>query len=148
MKNKDCHIVEHNLFDYLENRLSGESRRDVEAHLSGCESCRELVDSIESVENIIRKARSAETDPFVATRIIQHIENTLEPVKHKHSGAIRPVLLALTLACAVATGFFIGKINSERLQGYAENQSQVENLKTELFIHDFIDEDKTLQVNK
>jgi predicted anti-sigma-YlaC factor YlaD len=144
----DCSIVQHNLFDYMENKLSPDIRRDFEAHLSVCHSCTQIFTALQSMETAIEKSKKTETDPFIETRIIQRIENELTKHKNKRILSFRPILVTLTLICAIAMGFAIGKINSDRMKGSVEVQNQIENLKTELFIHDFIDENKTLLVNK
>jgi hypothetical protein len=148
MKNLDCSIVELNLFDYLENKLQPNIRNAFEAHISVCPSCNKLLIGIQSIDVIIEKARMAEPDPFASTRIIQRIENELTKHENKRVRALRPILVTFTIICAIAMGFAIGKSRFDRVSGYADNQNQIENLKTELFIHDFIDENRTILINK
>lgn len=144
----DCKIVHHYLIDYQENNLQGGIKLDIEAHFSECESCRQLLTGFQSVEAIIEKARNADPNPYMATRIVQHIENELSTYKRTGIFVLRPILLTSTVISAIAIGILIGKVNSERISGNDENPSQIENLKTELFIHDFIDENKTLLVKE
>jgi hypothetical protein len=116
--------------------------------VTGCEACKQLLDGFVAVSATIEKARAAEPGPFVITRIRQHIESELTKPEIKPSYALRPILLTLTMLCAIAAGIAIGKVNSDRISGYDEYQSQIEDLKTDLFIHDFIDENKTLVINE
>lgn len=144
----DCKIVHHNLLDYLENNLQPGTKKDIEAHISECESCRGLVSGFQSVEAIIEKTKETDPNPFMATRIVQYIENELTNYERNRVSVLRPILVTSTVLCAIAIGVLIGKVNSDRLIVKDENQSQIENLKTELFIHDFIDENKTLLVKE
>lgn len=144
----DCSDVHRNLIAYRENDLQPVIRKDIEAHLSGCESCRKLVTGFESVEKIIEQARVVEPNPFMTTRIIHHIENNLEKAPVKHGLIIRPILVTLVILGAIAIGYTIGKNGFDRINIVDENKSQLEQLKTELYIHDFIDESNTLLINE
>lgn len=144
----DCSIVQHNLFAYREDDLQPDIKKDFEAHLSGCESCRRLLTDFQSVEIIIEKARAAEPNPFLATRIIQFIENNQLSKSRKRAFILRPILVTLTIAGAIVLGFTIGKSGYDRISGDDKNANLIENLKTELYIHDFIDENNILLVNE
>jgi predicted anti-sigma-YlaC factor YlaD len=144
----DCKIVQHNLFAYLDDELRPDIKRDVEAHLSGCDSCKQLLANFLSVETIIEKSKAAEPNPFMATRIIHHIEDNLISRKSRKVFVLRPILVTLTVTGAIVLGFTIGKSGYDRINGVDNNAEQIENLKTELHIHDFIDENNTLLVNE
>jgi len=144
----DCRIVQHNLFTYRENDLPPGITRDIEAHISECESCKKLLAGFQSVETLIEKDRAAEPNPFIATRIILYIENDLARQSKKRGLILRPILVTLTVLGAVALGYTIGKSGFDRIIGPVDNNNQIENLKTELYIHDFIDENTTLIINE
>jgi predicted anti-sigma-YlaC factor YlaD len=144
----DCSIVQHNLFAYSEDDLQPDIKRDFEAHLSECESCKQLLSDFKSLEAIIEKNRTAEPNPFMATRIIQYIEDNPISSGRKRVFELRPILVTLTVAGAIVLGFTIGKSGYDRINGNDNNTNQIENLKTELYIHDFIDENNTLLVNE
>ena len=144
----DCKIVHRHLIAYQEDNLQTDIRRAFDAHLSECNSCKNLLCGIQSVEAIIDKAKAADPNPFMTTRIIQHIENELKDREKNQGLALRPILATLTVLCAIVMGYAIGKSSFDRVNGYDNNKNQIENLKTGLFIHDFIDENKTLFVNE
>jgi len=148
MRNMDCKIVHQHLIDYQENNLQRGLKQDIEAHLSECGSCRRLLTGFQSVEAIIEKAKKTDPHPYISTRIVQHIENELSTYKRTRIPVLRPIMLTSTVISAIAIGILIGKVNSDRIGGNDENQDQIENLRTELFIHDFIDENKTLLVKE
>jgi predicted anti-sigma-YlaC factor YlaD len=143
----DCSTVQHNLFAYLEDNLPCDIKREIEAHLSDCESCKQIFTGFRSIEAIMAKTRTVDPDPFVTTRIIQRIENELTGRWKKRAFILRPILVMLTVAGAIVIGYTVGKSRFERINGFDENQDQIENLKTGLFIHDFIDENNTISVN-
>jgi predicted anti-sigma-YlaC factor YlaD len=144
----DCSIVQHNLFAYREDGLPPDIKRDFEAHLSECESCKLLLSGFKSMEAVIEKAKIADPNPFVTTRIIQHIEDELTSKDKKRGFVLRPILLTLTVLGAVVLGFTIGKSGYDRISGNEKNINLIENLKTELHIPDFVDENNALPVNE
>jgi predicted anti-sigma-YlaC factor YlaD len=144
----ECRIVQHNLFTYHEGHLAPGLKKDIEAHLSECGSCKQLLTGIQAMEAAIENSKAAEPNPYITTRIMQHIDNELINPEIKHFFVLRPILLTLTALCAIAVGIVIGKSSFDRISVNDENQNQIENLKAELFIHDFIDENKTLLVTE
>jgi len=46
---KTCEIVENNLTEYVDGKLSEELRAEIEVHISECEACRELAESFRVV---------------------------------------------------------------------------------------------------
>jgi predicted anti-sigma-YlaC factor YlaD len=144
----DCNIVHHNLFAYRENDLEPGIKGKFEAHIAECESCKKLLAGFQSMEALIEKARTAEPNPFIATRIIDHIEKDLAGQPKSQGFVLRPILVTLTVLGAIALGYTIGKNGFDRIIGPVENINQIENLKTELYIHDFIDENTTLLINE
>jgi len=144
----DCKIVHRHLIAYQEDNLQPGFKSNLEAHFLECTSCKQLLAGIQSVEAIIDKAKAADPNPFMTTRIIQHIENELTGRGIKQDLALRPIFVTLTVICAMVMGYAIGKSSFDRVNGYDNNKNQIENLKTGLFIHDFIDENKTLFVNE
>jgi len=146
--NMECRIVQRNLFTYHEGLLAPELKKDIEAHLSECGSCKQLLTGIQAMETAIENSKTAEPDPHITTRILQHIDNELLNPEIKHFFVMRPILITLTALCAIAAGIVIGKSSFERISMHNENQNQIESLKAELYIHDFIDENKTLLVTE
>jgi predicted anti-sigma-YlaC factor YlaD len=144
----DCSFVQHNLVAYRDNNLQPGIRRDIESHLSGCDSCKKLLAGLDVVEKVIEEAKAAEPSPFAATRIISHIENNIEKKAEKRRLFFRPVLVTLAVLGAIALGFTIGKSGFNRINGTVDNKNRIETLKSDLYIHDFIEEDNTLLINE
>jgi hypothetical protein len=144
----DCSFVRHNLIAYRESNLPLDVRMEIETHLSGCESCRKILAGWEYLERAIEQKKATEPIPFAATRIIRHIEDNLEKRSGKKVLVFRPILVTLAALGAIALGFTIGKSEFKRINGTNENKSQIETLKSDLYIRDFIEEDNTLLINE
>jgi predicted anti-sigma-YlaC factor YlaD len=144
----DCSFVHNNLIAYRENNLQPDIRKDIESHLPGCGSCRKLLTALDSVEKVIEQTKAAEPNPFAVTRIIRYIENNLEKKDTKRGLVFRPILVTLAALGAIALGYTIGKSGFDRINGPVENKTQIETLKSDLYIHDFIEEDNTLLINE
>lgn len=144
----DCNIVQHNLVAYRDKNLQPGIRRDIESHLSGCDSCKSLLAGLDVVEKVIEDAKAAEPNPFAATRIISHIENSIGKKTEKHGLVFRPVIVSLAVVGAIALGYTIGKSGFFRINGTVDNKTRIETLKSDLYIHDFIEEDNTLVINE
>jgi hypothetical protein len=56
--------------DYLEGLLEASQRIEVEAHLSGCAECRELVDDVRRGLALCRTAELAEPKPWLISKIM------------------------------------------------------------------------------
>jgi len=143
----DCTFVRSNLFSYQEQQLFGKELIEFEDHLHSCEECYRIVSEFQSVTSLIDKKKSIETNPFIRTRILQSIETRR---KEAGKGAkpftlriLRPISLSFVLLIAIVLGFSIGKQKETRLSNFDNHQIDLQALKTELNIPDFIDEDKT-----
>lgn len=104
----------------------------------------------EQMNRIIEAEKLAEPSPFLEARIL----HSMESLNEKPSGLFRingvilkPVLATLLVLLAVFTGFFAGRhnISSQREAAYADRLST---MKTELFISEINDEDKSLELYK
>ena len=97
--------------------------------------------------HFIEQEKRLEPNPFMATRILQHIESILES---RNRGKIfrpfrilQPLMVAISFFLAIFIGYVVGKqggINNN--EGSKEPQT-IEIVKSELFINDFMDDDKT-----
>ena len=143
----DCAFVRNNLFSYQEQQLSDKELNEIEDHLHSCDECSRLVSEFQSITNLIDKKKSLETNPFIRTHIIQSIESQMrKPVKEPSlffQSILRPILLSFILLLAIVIGFSIGKQKETRFSDTKTHQNDLQAMKTELNIPDFIDEDKT-----
>jgi hypothetical protein len=102
----------------------------------------------EVFERFLQQEKSLEPNAFAGTRILQYIESEFEPGKsrrfHNYTGIFQPLLLSTALIFAVLLGYFFGKQEAKNNFTESSASNSLEVIKSELFIHDFIDDDKTL----
>lgn len=57
--------------DYLEGRLEGSQRTEVEAHLAGCPECKAMVEDLRQALALCRSAEDLEAPPWLVLRIMR-----------------------------------------------------------------------------
>ena len=143
----DCRDFQNNLFAYMEGELTHEFRDAMAEHTMLCGSCSRLLAGFLAIERAIELDKAQEPNPFFATRILQQLAND----KKKHGlftfPVLRPVMLTLALLAALMTGFFIGNHGMSRKSQVSFENNQIEVLKSDFHVHDFVDEDITLLTN-
>jgi len=142
----DCLFVRDHLFSYQEQQLSGEEQKEFEEHLHSCEECNRIANGFQSVATIMDKKKSVEPNPFIRTRTIQRIESALEKANEPRyplfRRSLQPVLISILLMIALAIGFSVGKKLDTTLSMNNDHHQEIQKMKSELFIQDFIDEDE------
>ena len=142
----DCSYIRSTLFSYQEKQLSDKECKEFEDHLHTCEECSRIVSEFQSVTSLIDKKKSIETNPFIRTRILQRIESQMsESGKEANlfiQRILRPISLSFVLLIAIVIGFSIGKQKEIRFSDTNNHQNDLQAMKTELNIPDFIDEDE------
>lgn len=144
----DCSFIRNNLFSYREKQLSGTDYKEFEDHLHSCNACSLVVSEFQSVISFMDEKKAVEPNPYISTRIIQRIESQIEGAKNK-SGPffqriLQPVLLSFLLLVAVVIGFSIVQQKEMRYSENTIHQKDIQAMKSDLYIPDFIDEDNTL----
>jgi hypothetical protein len=143
----DCTDVKKYLMDYSDGGLSPELENAIDEHAGHCGSCAGLLAGYKTLEAAISGQKSKAPLPFAATRILQRLENEADSHNRIALTVLRPVLITLALLVALMAGFLIGNAGYSRIVAPETGTSRVETLKSELFIHDFVDEDITLVAN-
>ena len=140
----DCLFVRDHLFSYLEAQLPGEEKAAFEEHLHACDVCSRLTSGFKSVVSSIENKRAEDPDPFIRTRTIQRIENELERSGEKSNSLFRrslqPVMFSVLFVIAVGVGFFIGNKIDHAFYVSHDHDRKIQEMKSDLFIEDFIDE--------
>lgn len=147
----DCTFIQNNLFAIAENHLTEAEMSGVKEHLSACANCAASVASFASLFELIERDRKAEFNPFLSTRILQKMENrSVRPgrgVLLLMPGALRPLLAAVLIILAVFTGFLAGK-QGKHLSEAPAYRNDLKTMKSDLFISELNDEDKTVELYK
>lgn len=105
-----------------------------------------------ALDRFFTQEKRLDPNPFMATRILQHIESTLKSREQRHSflssDKLRPVLIGISFLTAIFIGIFAGRQGSNSYTAQTENSDRIEMLKSQLFIQDFMDDDKTFLDNQ
>jgi predicted anti-sigma-YlaC factor YlaD len=147
----DCTFVRKNIFSYIEEDLPGEIRHDVEEHLHSCKECSGIVSEFQSLSSLITKTKAAEPNPFTVTRILQRIET--EIAEHSNEPrtflfrVIRPISFSFMFILAIVIGFALGKQNGTSFSNAKNTPNDLQTLKSDLNIPDFIDEENIISDN-
>jgi Putative zinc-finger len=79
--------------DYLEGQLVAARQAEVEAHLAGCEACRELVADLRHALELCRSAEQLEPAPWLVSRIMRATVGERKPtLRERWQGFFQPVL--------------------------------------------------------
>jgi len=142
----DCSFIRNNLFSYQERQLSDKEYKKFKDHLHSCEECSRIISDFQSVTSIIDKKKAEEPNPFIRTRILQRIESEIEGVREKPNPffqrILQPISLSLFLLIAIIIGFSTVKQKVTRYSDNIIHQKDIQVMKSDLKIQDFIDEDK------
>ena len=143
----DCKEFQNSLFAAEEKELSPGTRGEMERHIMGCESCARLRDGFHAFERAIDAEKALEPSPFVTTRIMQRLENGQVKRWQLTFPVMRPAIITFLLLAALVTGFLVGNHGTTRKSQVASGTNQVEILRSELYVVDFVEEDNTLLTN-
>lgn len=139
-----CKDFQDHLLDYTEGNLPEDMLRTMEAHTGSCSSCAVLLDKFREVAGSIALEKQTLPDPFTATRIVQRLENAAAGPVKRNFPALRPILVTFGLLAALAAGFLVGNAGASRKTDTGVENTQLQMLKTNFFVQDFVDEDITL----
>lgn len=123
---------------HLEGALSETQRRQVEAHLSGCDECRAAARRLEQLYRDAAAGAAITAPPYLWTRV-QNRLNAAEAARRRRllsSGVplLRPLLMTAMLILAIGLGLYLGA--SEQLQ---QPQTGVETVLKADFYTDALD---------
>lgn len=83
------------------------------------------------IGELVRQARNQEPSPFLATRILQRIENEFSAPNTKRGTVFYPVLRPVAITLALAFGILIGAITAKNnLNDQQDNSLRTENLES------------------
>lgn len=147
----NCEFIKNNLFAIAEKQLPDEEYKAVLAHAASCGDCSSKLASFISLMDVIEKEKSTKLNPFLAARILQKMEthgvSESKGIFLRIPGVLQPVFAVALIMLAVLTGFLAGRQGS--LAGReAGNKNDLSVMKSDLFISDLNDEDKTVELYK
>lgn len=108
---------------YISESLHGDVKSDVRTHLDGCQKCSKLYTVLLLSNKIISQEREIKSNPFLATRVMTHIESEEAfTSKLRSFGLVRilqPVFLSAFIVLALFIGIYAG--NSYQPKTMAQN---------------------------
>lgn len=144
----NCKTVTENTWLYLEKSLSSEQAREFDEHLASCSNCQTKIGAFKQFEYAIAQTKQAKPNPFIATQIMSRVELELE-VKDKTRAFmpawfLRPALVSLGILFGITIGFFGAYHKAKQTVNITVQDREIQSIKSELFISDLLDEDKSL----
>jgi predicted anti-sigma-YlaC factor YlaD len=110
----NCQLCQKESEAYLGGGLPSVTRTQVEDHLGECKDCAEYYNLQALAESVINSEKELLPNPFLQTRIMARIEeleistNRVIPV---YVRALRPAIIAISMAAAVFFGVTMGNIS-------------------------------------
>lgn len=102
------------------------------------------------LEQLINREKQKEGNPFVQTRILQHINHQLAETHREKTPvwvrALQPVVVSVALIAGIMIGHYTA--NPDSPESSAQNQEVHQQLKNDLFISDITMEDQVLTLNE
>lgn len=137
----DCKTFQNKLLAYDEGSFESGSLQQMEEHALVCRKCASLLADYRRMEAAIAAEKNIQPNPFAGTRIMQYIENHQAKEPAKTMRILQPLAATLALFLALSLGFLIGSYGIDRIQGNPLPSHEIELLKDNLFIPQFMDED-------
>ncbi|HEX3255614.1 MAG TPA: zf-HC2 domain-containing protein [Gaiellaceae bacterium] len=111
----ETHPDDSELFDYVENDLSGERRGEIEAHLAGCSVCSEQVELVTMGRDALHDAQFMHLPARRAEGVLMNLPTQArEPGKRR---ALTPKQLIAVLTPVIAVAAVIGVLSSNGTPG-------------------------------
>lgn len=137
----ECKEFREHLEEYTAGAAGVPLEEKMKEHAAGCGECHVLLSSWLLLEEGIAAEKSRKPNPFAATRILQHIEEHVARRPWWEGAFFRPVFTTMLLIAALALGFLLGSQGpGERAAGEG-GTGEVQELREQLFISDFLHED-------
>jgi anti-sigma factor RsiW len=148
----DCQTFHKNIFAFREGSLPEELGAAVRVHMDTCAACSLLLIEFDAIAVVMDEEKSAEPNPYAATRILQRLEHELEKSDRPRQGAwlrvLQPVAVTAALLCGILIGSYTARKGNMPGGPSLKSTENIEFLRSNLFISEFTDEDKILVLNK
>lgn len=104
----DCTTCQQHFEAYFNGTLSEPMHHEMTVHLSTCQSCAETYSMWQKLEQVIIEEKSTSSNPYLATRVMAHIERLSKAEKVDPIAAKQKIFKPVTVALIVATAIFLG----------------------------------------
>lgn len=135
---------------WLENRLSRGDAGVLQQHLEHCADCRRLAGEFRETESLIAHDRGLQPNPFVSTRIMQHLDAHLHTKKSRPLELlvrlVQPAILSAALAIAVLAGIYLGRHETRQYSEATRRPENIREMQASFFISDLTTEDQAVSL--
>jgi predicted anti-sigma-YlaC factor YlaD len=115
----NCQLCQEKMEAYRGKELPEDMMTHVKEHLDGCSECSGVYRMMIIAESVMESEKENTPDPFLATRVMAHIEQPDEQTEKEtvFSRVLRPALITVSLAAALFFGILLGSIPSSSSTG-------------------------------
>jgi predicted anti-sigma-YlaC factor YlaD len=109
----NCKLCQQELEAYLEGRMPEGLKAQVETHLANCVECKTKYQLISIAEKTIKDEKQLEVNPFIATRVMNSIEELEKKEEFRapaYQKVLKPILIGFSIAVAILIGVLEGGI--------------------------------------
>ncbi len=103
----NCSSCQKQLESYIKGNLSGDIQKNLKTHLEECEECHKVYTAMVISDKVINQEKELKANPFISTRIMEHI-NQQEEVNVSRSFGWSRVFQPMLLTASVALALYIG----------------------------------------
>ncbi len=103
----NCSSCQKQLESFIAGSLSGDIQENLKIHLEECEECHRVYTAMVISNKVISQEKELKANPFISTRIMEHI-NQQEEVSVSRSFGWSRVLQPMLLTASVALALYIG----------------------------------------
>ncbi|NOZ45456.1 MAG: zf-HC2 domain-containing protein [Chlorobi bacterium] len=104
----NCKECTEKLVFYIDKELNNNELNTMQEHLKLCSSCNIAYKQLCNKLSVIDKERDLIPNPYLATRILNRIENISYKSNRQQQRILQPAFLIFILIIALFTGFLVG----------------------------------------
>ncbi len=109
----NCSSCQKQLESYIAGNVSGDISKSLKTHLEECEQCHQVYTAMVITNKVINREKELKVNPFISTRIMEHINQQEEVSVNRSFGwtrVLQPVFLAASVALALYIGISAGNL--------------------------------------
>ncbi|MCW3786572.1 zf-HC2 domain-containing protein [Plebeiibacterium sediminum] len=109
----NCSSCQKQLESFIEGNASGDIQMSLKTHLEECEECHKVYTAMVITNRVISQEKELKVNPFISTRIMEHINQQEEISVNKNfelSRILQPALLTASVALALFIGISAGNM--------------------------------------
>ena len=126
----DCNIYQKTIPHFADGDLNQANMEAFRKHTEQCPGCRAHYQRFMEIYSLAGKDKIVSDNPYLFTRIMASIEAKREATKHRQSFALKPVMLAASIAIPLFLGILFGYSFVQQEQIKRDNANLIQNMNT------------------